>query len=285
MVPGWLRHSLQISQVETTRSRRQLGRSATIRVLIAVTVVVLAVGSGIAAYTFGTMIRDGQAMLPLGTLYLVAVGGPLALLVGFVRQTSSLTERLSTDHLLTTVSARTVVLGVVMAVSRRTAFRIAPTAVSVAVGFAVGTGSPVTTFTILVAVAGLFALTALVGVCLSFAVELVTTRSPRFRRYKSVFVVIGFLLILAGWSAVNAGLVTSDGLERLASVMPPAWFVDLGLVESPAGQTGWLRGFGALALVVTGLPVLTAVTTVLATRVWETEPVSAAVLHLSLIHI
>ncbi|WP_273838521.1 hypothetical protein [Halococcus sp. PRR34] len=272
---------MQIARVETTRSRRQLGRSSTLRALIAVVVVVLAVGSGIGAYTFGTLIRDGQATLPLETLYLVAIGGPLALLVGFVQQTSSLMERLSTDHLLTTVSARTVVLGVVMAVSRRTAFRIAPTAVSVAVGFAAGTGSPATALTILVAVAGLFALTALVGVCLSVAIDLVTTRSPRFRRYKSVFVVIGFFLVLVGWSAVDVGLVTSGVLERLASVMPPAWFVDLGLVGSPAGQVGWLRGLGALALVVTGLPVLTGVTTVLATRVWETEPVSAAVLHRS----
>ncbi|MFD1570422.1 hypothetical protein [Halorubrum laminariae] len=276
-----LRHSRQIARIEATRSRRQLAHSSVLRALVVLVVVGLAIGSGIAAYGFGTMVRSGQATLPLDTLYLVATGGVLAVLVGIVQRTSRLAERLNTDHLLTTVSARAVVLGVVLAVARRTAVRIAPTAVSVTVGFAVGVGSPVTVLTLLVAVAGLFALTALVGVCLSFAIELLTTRSPRFRRYKNVFVVIGFFLVIVGWSTVGGDLLTGGVLGRLGSAMPPAWFVDLGLLGSPAGPEGWLRGLGALALVVTGLPVLTVVTTVLATRVWETEPVSAAVLHRS----
>jgi len=152
------------------------------------------------------------------------------------------------------VSARAVVLGMVLAVASRTAVRIAPTAVSVAVGFAVGVGSPMTVLTLLVAVAGLFTLTALVGVCLSFAIELVTTRPPRFRRYKSVFVVIVFFLVIVDWSTIDGDMLTGGVLGGLGSAMPPAWFVDLGLIGSPTGPAGWFRGVGALATVVCERP-------------------------------
>lgn len=283
MVPRWLRHSLQIARIERLRSRRQLRHSSTIRALIAVVVTVLAVGSGIGAYTFGTMIRNGQATVPLETLYLVAIGGSLALLIGFVQQTSNIAERIDTNLLLTTVAAPTAVLGVVVAVPRRTAIQIAPTAVSVAVGFAVGTGAPVIALTILIAVVGLFTLTALVGVCLSFTVELVTTRSPRFRRYKNIFVVLAFVLVFIGWVGVSEELVLAGlGLMRdWISGAPTAWFVDLGLFGMPGSDPNVLRSVGALALLAVGIPVFLAVTAEIAERVWMTEPVSAKRLHRS----
>lgn len=280
-VPVWLRHSAQIARTERLRTRRQFGRSSTFRAIIAVVIVVFAISSGIAAYIFGTIIRAGQATLPLETLSLVATGGFLALFVGFVQQTSTLVERIDTNHLLTTVSARTVVLGVVVAISRRTAIRIVPIAVSGAVGFAAGTGSPVSALTILVAVAGLFALTALVGVCLSFAIELVTTRSPRFRRYKNVFVVLAFVLAFAGWPAASAELVPVALVRDWVSAAPTTWFVDLGLLGMPGSNSNLVHSVGALVLVVVGVPVLTVLTTEFAERVWMTVPVSAKNLHRS----
>jgi len=279
--PRWLRHSLQIAHVERTRSRRLLGRSSSFRALVAVVVVSLAVGSGLGAYVFGTAIRRGQTSLPLETMQIAVTVGVLALLVGFVQRTSRLGERVDTDHLLTTVPAHEVVFGVVLAVAARTATRVSLTAVSIAIGFAVGAGAPASAVTILVAVAGLFALTALLGVGLSFAVQLVTTRSPRFRRYKNALIVIGFFLVLGGWTAIDLDQLTMGLLRRWLTSLPTAWFVDLGLLGLPAVQSGGLRSLGALALVVGGLPVLTVVTTALATRVWETEPVSSAVLHRS----
>ncbi|MFN1126863.1 hypothetical protein ABCN43_11115 [Halobacterium salinarum] len=241
----------------------------------------LAVASGFGVYTFGSALRHGQDTLPLETLQIAVTMGCLALLVGFVQRTSKLGERVDTDHLLTTVPAHEVVLGVVLAVAARTATRVSLTAVSVAIGFAVGTGAPASAFTILVAVAGLFALTALLGVALSFAVQLVTTRSPRFRRYKNALIVIGFFLVLGGWTAIDLDQLTSGFLRRWLTSLPTAWFVDLGLLGSPSIQSGRLRSLGAFALVAGGIPVVTVVTTALATRVWETEPVSSAVLHRS----
>lgn len=280
-VPAWFRHSAQIARTERIRTRRQLGRSSTLRAIIAIVVVGLAVASGFGVYTFGSALRRGQDTLPLETLQIAVTVGCLALLVGFVQRTSRLGERVDTDHLLTTVPAHEVVLGVVLAVAARTATRVSLTAVSVAIGFAVGTGAPASAVTILVAVAGLFALTALLGVALSFVVQLVTTRSPRFRRYKNALIVIGFFLVLGGWTAIDLDQLTVGFLRRWLTSLPTAWFVDLGLQGLPAVQSGGLRSLGAVALVVGGLPVLTVVTTVLATRVWETEPVSSAVLHRS----
>lgn len=280
---GWLRHSLQIARIENMRSQRQLGRSSSFRVLVAVVVIILAAGSGIAAYTFGTMIRDGQATVPLRMLYLVAVGGPLALLIGFVQQTSNLTERIDTNHLLTTVSVHTVVLGVVSTAFYRIGIRLVPTVISVAVGFAAGTGSPAIAFTIPVAVVGLFALTALVGICLSFAVKLVATRSPLFRRYKNVLVVLAFVIMFIGWVVVSEDQVLAalGFIRDWISATPTAWFVDLGILGMAGSDANLLRSMGALVLVVGGVPGFLIVTAGLAERMWTTEPISAKHLHRS----
>lgn len=283
MGPKWLRRSLQIARIEIIRSRRQLGRSSTIRALIVVVVIVLAVSSGIAAYILGTAIRDGQMTLPLETLRFIASGGFLALLAEFIRQTSNLAERIDTDHLLTTVSVHAAVFGVIMTVPQRIGIRIAPIAVSIAVGFAAGIRSPPIAFTILIAVAGLFTLAALVGVCLSFAVEFVTTRSPRFRRYKNVFIVLTAVFMFIGWVGMGEELVSAPlGFMRdWISAIPVAWFVDLGMLGMPGSDADVLRSMSAISLLVVGIPVLSIVAVEIAEYVWTTEPVSAKILHRS----
>jgi hypothetical protein len=281
MLPRGLRHSLRIARIESTRSQRQFERSSTARALIAIVVGALAVGGGIAAYIFGTMFRAGQVTLPLETLTLAVTGGFLVMLAGFVQQTSTLVERIETNHLLTTVSARTVVLGVVITIPYRTAVRIAPATISVSVGFAVGIESPASALSIIIAVAGLFALTALVGACLSFVIEFITTRSPRFRRYKNIFVVLAFVLAFAGWTAASAELVSVTLVRDCISAAPTAWFVDLGLLGVPESDSNVLRGVGALALFAVGTPVLIVLTARIAGRVWKTESVRAEHLHRS----
>lgn len=244
-------------------------------------VVGFAVGSGFGAYTFGTALRRGQGILSLEMLQIAATGVSLALLIGFIQGTSRLKERINTDHLLTTVSAREIVLGIVLAVSSRTAVRMSLTAMSVAAGFAAGVGSPASALPILLAVVGLFILTALLGVGLSFAVELITTRSPRFRRYKNVLIVLAFVLATIGWTVASTELVSLGFSIEWIGGVPTAWFVDLALLGSSTVQADVLRSIGAVALLVVGIPVLPVVTTALSTRVWETEPVSAATLHRS----
>jgi hypothetical protein len=139
---SWLRHSMRIARTERTRSQRQLGRSSALRAIIAIVLVCLSVSSGIVAYTFGSALSRGQATLPLDAMQGAAAVEFLLLLIGFVQRTSRLIERLDTTHLLTTVSVREVVLGVVLAVSGREAIQLSLPAISVAIGFAVGTRSP-----------------------------------------------------------------------------------------------------------------------------------------------
>lgn len=281
-IRSWLSHSVQIARIERRRSRRQLGRSSTWRAVIAIVLVSIAVGTGIRAYTVGTALRRGQAMLPFETMRIAVTAGFLVLLIGLVQRTSGLLERLDTDHLLTTVSAREVVLGVILTVATRTVTRIFPLTIGVAIGFAVGTRSLASALTIIVAVAGFLSVTALIGVGLGFVMELVSTRSPRFRRYKTLLVVLALGLVMIVWTVMDRGLISSAiGLMTGWLVVPPAWFVDLGLLGVPGIQSNVLQSVGALGWVVSGIPILTVVITALATRVWETEPVSAATIHRS----
>ena len=275
-----LQHGVQIARIEWTRSRRQFDRSATLRAILTLGIAGLAVVGGLRAYHVGTAVRQGNTLLPVETLRVAVTAGGVAVLVTFTQRAGRLVNRVDTDHLLTTVTAREVVLGMVLTVSSRTGARLALPAASVAVGFAVGTQRPASALTILGAGAGLFALTATLAVGLRFAIRLVATRSPRFRRYRSALLAVGFFCGLLGWMTLDGSLLGNASVSRWVGALPTAWFVDLGLVGTP-WQAGWLYSLSALVVVAVGVPVLLVVTSALATRVWETEPVSATVLHRS----
>lgn len=276
---SWLRHSVQIAQAERRRSRRKHGHSSVFRAVIAVILIGIAVGSGFGAYILGIAVQRGQVVVPLETMRAAAAAVFLTLLIGVVSRTSRLRERINTDHLLTTVSASEVVLGVILAVASQIAIPISLIVVGVAVGFALGVGSLAGTFTIIIAVAGLFAFAATFGVGVSFLIKFIATRSPRFRRYRTALGFAAAFLVFAGYNIAQEGAVPIDFLLRGLTAVPIAWFVDLGLLGISGVQSSLLRSMGALVVVVGGVPALVAVTTTLATWVWETEPVSATMLH------
>lgn len=275
-----LQHGLRIARVERTRTRRQLGRSSALRAVIVVGVLAFSIVAGFRAYTVGVALRTEGAALPVGVLRVATAVGFLGVLVGVSQRTSRIRERLDTDHLLTTVPAREVVVGIVLAVSSRFALRMSLVTLGVAIGFAIGAQSLPSVVTIVFAVCGFVVFTALCGVALSFGIELLTTRSVRFRRYKNALIATVFFLLVFLLPFGDA-LIAVESVTAWVAVAPTAWFVDLGVLGASVGHASLLRGVGALGILVVGIPSLTVVTTALATRVWETEPVSATMIHRS----
>lgn len=272
-------HSLQIARIECTRSQRQRGRSDVFRAVFFVCILALALGSGVGAYVFGTLLHSGEIALSAEFVQRVATAGFLALLVGLMQRTFRLLSRIKVTHLLTTVSTAETILGIAGAVLWPAVIWLAPIIFTFAIGFAVGAHWPAGIVTLCIAGAGLLVLAALLGVALSFTVKVVTTRSPRFRRYRGIIAVIAFVFVAGIFSLANAGLVSIDELGEWASYTPVAWFVDFGFWGTSLVHSGVLPIMGSLAVLGAGIPVVTIGTTLLAKRVWETEPVSATILH------
>lgn len=240
----------------------------------------ISVSGGVVAYSIGGALYSVATMLSLDAIRVATTVIFLMLVLQFIQETSTRTERLNINQLLTTVPAREVVLGVVFFVYGWAVVRFSLPTLSIAVGFALGTRSLTRIPSIIVAVAGLLALAVLIGVSLSFLVEFVTTRSARFQRYKMRIVMAAFVIIISGWLTVGMS-IAGDSLLGFLGTIPSGWFVDLGLLGLSGVQSDPLRAMCTLGLLGGGLPVVTIVTTVLAKRVWETEPVSATTSHRS----
>lgn len=239
---SWFRHSIQIARTEWTRSRRQRGRVSALRAGLVVVLVIVSGVGGIGAYSIGRAIYSGLATVSLGSMQVAATVGFLMLLWQFAQQTAAQLERINTNLLLTTVPAREIILGVVFFVYSRVAVPLSLPLLCVAGGFAIGTRSLVSALSILIAVAGFLALAVLIGVGLSLAVELATTRSPRIRRYLTQLPVVAFVLLVVVWTQVIDDGLSVEYLLRFLGDVPSAWFVDLGLLGISGGQSDVLRG-------------------------------------------
>lgn len=282
MNPGsWLRHSHLIAQAERTRGQRQPGHSSTWRTIRRVALIVLSIGGGIAAYVIGQSLTRGELTLPFEAIQAAVVAGFVTFLWTALQRTSNVNERINTDHLLTTVGAHEVALGIVFVVYRQVAFPVLLPALSVAVGFAAGSQIPSAALTIVVAVAGFVTLAALLGIVLSLAADLAAIRSPRLRRYRNYTYVLAFMLGFLIWMAVIQAPVSTDAVLDWLRLVPIAWFGDLALLTVPTVPAGQVLGLGALVVTVIGIPVLTVLTIGLARHVWTTSQVSASMIHRS----
>lgn len=223
----------------------------------------------------------GDLILPVSAIQAAAVAGFITFLWMSIQRTSSVNERLNTDHLLTTVGAPEAALGLVFTVYRRVAVPAFLPALTVAVGLAPGTQTPVTALSIGVAVSGFVTLAALLGIALSLATKLTTSRSPRLRRYKNYTYVLAIVLGVLVWITVLQGPVSNQVAVEWLRGVPLAWFVDLALLGLSGVPVGQARSLGALGLIVVGIPILTGVTIVLAERVWTAERVGESAIHRS----
>lgn len=278
---SWLHHALQIARIERTLSQRQPGHSATWRTLRLIALIVFSIGSGIGAYLVGQSVAGGAIALPVSAIQTAAVAGFLTFLWMGIQRTSSVNERLDTDHLLTTVGAPEATLGLVFSVYRQVAVPVFLPTLAVAVGIALASQTPITAVTVGVAVVGFVTLATLIGIVLSLATKLATSRSPRLRRYGNYTYVLAIVLGFLVWITVLQGPVSNQAAIDWVGILPFAWFVDIALLGVPDVPAGQARGLGALGVTVVGFPVLMGATLALAERVWTADRVGESAIHRS----
>ncbi|WP_049898734.1 hypothetical protein [Halococcus agarilyticus] len=253
---GWLGHGLRIGVVEFRRTvrgmRRNKGRLALL--VFGVGFWTLSIAGLAVLFTAPLRTLDTPIALPAAVRGAAALAWVFGVYVVGQRVLSQYSHIDAEAGMLTTVSARSVATGLVIAeLLRAAAYLLAP--LLVVTGLVVYIfGTPLGVATIPLA-AGLFALTAtLVGSGVGYAGALLVARSRFVARYKTI---IGgaIVLVFFGGYAVFVFFAPGDlgiGPAQFAW-LPVGWYVDLAAIGSPiAPSMGRVAGVLVATLAVLG---------------------------------
>ncbi|WP_330632672.1 hypothetical protein [Halocatena halophila] len=273
---GWLRHSAQIGWFEFRRSVRSLrGNKGRLLMQIAYPVV-LPLIFAILAIVFAGQLRSIEPFaLPDGAAGYVSITW-LFMVFMIANRTVSQRDGIESEPLmLTTVSSRTVAVGMVIAellraLANMTGLILVATGVSALVF-----GSVAGLVVIPIAIFLLIGSLVVTGQAFGYATLLSLHRSPFLRQHK---LVIGIPLGLIAGSAYPL-LVMSGSADWMPvgfsdiAIFPVGWLVDLMVVGTPlVGSTSRMVGglaFSGLIIAI-GLPAITRLTA----EYWFDEPVS-----------
>lgn len=274
-VRTWLGQRARIARAEWTRHRREFGHPLTGGPVLLVVFVAIAIALGWLGHSLGRNLATGQP-LPYDVLSLLVSIEFVFLVWRSSQYTQIRFERLSPDHLLTTVPTRTAVLGLLGFVAARLTITLAIPTLGVAVGTAIGLRSPTVALTILVATGAMAVLAVALGTTVRLAGRFVALRLVRVSFYRDLFIVFGWIPLMIGYWILQELSVSLAPVFAVVGALPLAWFVDLAFVgglDFTFGSVG--HALGALGLLVPTVPLLVAGATVFARRVWESEPVSS----------
>ncbi|SEP31263.1 hypothetical protein SAMN04487948_1444 [Halogranum amylolyticum] len=270
---GWPRHAIQVGVFEFRRTVRAIWQDRSRAFLMAAGLVfpsLMLVGF---LYLFADAIRGaGSFTLPPVARGTVALLWLFGVFIATQRVVSARPRIDAEPLMLTTVSARTVVGGLLVAETLRVLAYLGLPVLVLTGGAVYLFASPVSAVLIPLA-AVLLGLTAvLVGMALGYAVALLIATSPFVARHKTILGGVAVLLAMGGYLLVMLPQFGGIGQETLA-VLPVGWFVDLAVLGSPVrGSTiraGVIVG-GSLVVVLVGI----ALVEWEATRLWFIDPVS-----------
>lgn len=270
---GWARHALRVGVTEWRRSvRATRADSAKLAIYGAGALFgLLAIGGAILAILF--LLDDASGLRVVdpvrGNLTLFWLFG--VFIIG--QRAVSLYDRIDAEPLmLTTVSARTVAVGLVVAETLRVLSILAVPVLLLTGAFVYATGAVAAALTVPFAVTCFFATAVAAGIALGQIIALLVARVPFIARHKTVLggaLALGFFTVYAAFQYSPVGLPVDIGLLGL---LPPGWVADLFVLGSPV--SGSLPRAAAVAvggpLAVVGL---TAITVQVATAYWYTDPV------------
>jgi ABC-2 type transport system permease protein len=244
----WFRHSLRIGVVEYQRTVRKFWMSKGRLIILCGPVVFISLALFGLSLIFVDELRSlsGSISLPASTRGTI---GMFWLFYTFLIGQKVITERshiACEELLLTTVSARTVASGLVVAEILRITSLVALPTVIVTGMVVYAFYTPVSILLLPIAV-GLFVLSSIiVGYAGGFIGALLLVRSRFVARYKTVIGTVLAIVFFGGYSALlYAPVLDLDiGMEVLAWI-PVSWFVDLAVVGAPITQS-WVNVAGVL---------------------------------------
>lgn len=270
---NWLRNALSVGVFEFQRTARAIRQDRARAFLM---------GAGLAfpslmlvgfLYLFAATIRSvGTVTLPPIARGTVALFWLFGVFIATQRVVSARPRIDAEPLMLTTVSARTVVGGLLIAETLRVLAYLCLPVLLLTGGAVFLLGSPASVFVIPLS-AILLGLTAvLVGMALGYAIALLIATSPFVARHKTVLGGVAVLVAMGGYLLMTLPQFGGITQESLA-VLPVGWFIDLAVIGSP------VRGSLTRAVVVIGGSLLVVGGGILlvereATRLWYIDPVS-----------
>ncbi|WP_227352880.1 hypothetical protein [Haladaptatus salinisoli] len=269
------RKSVRIARVEYLRSVRAVAKNPMQLLGMGVFVLVFVggatVGGSYAVYRFGDRIAELPFLLD-GARGATAVAS-LGIVVMLAARAVGKTARI--DHetgILTTVPARDVVGGLLLAEFARVSSVAAVPLLALSATWAVVLGSPVPFVAIVSAAAALLVLALLVGHLLGVLFKMAFARSKLLARYKTL---VFAAIFVAYFAAIMSNALGSAMVElgRHLQDAPTAWFGDVLVAGFPAAEPSPLRMLGALALFLVAVPVLLLLDVRAATRLWYGDAV------------
>ncbi|WP_423743705.1 hypothetical protein V5735_11810 (plasmid) [Haladaptatus sp. SPP-AMP-3] len=263
--------SVRIARMEYRRSVRAIGKKPiqmlAFGLFALIFIGVPTVAGSYAAYKFGGELATTDLPLLEGArggiaVWWLMVTGMIAARV--IGKTGRIDQEAG---MLTTVSARDVVGGLLGAELARVVSIAAIPLLSITAALSLSLGTPLPLVTIVLALLGLVTTALVAGHILGLLIKLALERSELLAQYKSVLAVLAFGIYMAAVMSNALGTVMAS-LAGVLQNAPTAWLGDFLVLGIPGASPSLARVGGAVALVVVGLPVLFALDVRLATRLW-----------------
>ncbi len=272
--PGWLRHAFHIGWVEFRRSARAMWREK-FRLAFLIPGILFPTLVCVLFFVLGHDTIRGLEAYPVSDSF----RGPIALLWLFAvfiigQRTVSHRKQIEAEPLLlTTVSARTVAGGLLVAEWLRAIAYVGLPLFVVTGGFVFLFGSVVSLVAVPVAMVLYVGTAVTTGHACGYAVAWLVENSRFVARHKTVLGTVAVLIGMGGYSVYISATPYIGIDQAVFAWLPTGWFVDLAVLGTPiVGSTPHAVG-GVLGCVVIGL-----VGAVLIERetgaLWFTEPVS-----------
>lgn len=273
-------HSRRLARIDIQRMLRkhtdwQRGAGSILGVLVYVlTLMIGMLGGGYLA------LRASESLGPISGSELEILRGLLAIfwlvltLVYVIRAVGQRGTLAEPDGILTVVSTRAALLGVLLAEYAYALLWLLGPAVGVGTGLAIGTGALWPALAVPAGIAAAVLTSVAVGYPLGVGIRHVVTRFPFVVRNKTTIIVVVFV----AYFAALAGGAVDELFIRLFEPMqisPIGWYADLALVGTPGMAVSTVRVGGAVALTV-GLAACSVIAgTWIADRHWFSDPALA----------
>jgi len=253
---GWLGHALRMGWFDYRQSARAIREDTGRLILLAGGVLLPTVVVGGLAALFVPELRGADVDFAMvdsirGTLAMLWLFGAFMLAQ---RTTAAHSEPVAEAFVLTTVSARTAVVGGVLAESLRVLTYVFPVGLLVAVATTYAFGSPLTPLVVGLAGSLFVASAVTVGRILGYTAAWLVASVPFVARNKTALGVLVVVLFFGGYTLLQVPQLPISVSPAVLGVVPTGWLVDLLVVGTPVGWSPAhaLGGVATTAAVVVG---------------------------------
>ncbi len=259
------KHGIQLARVDLQRSWRRLVGTRRGQVLVGIILFgfgIMLIGSLQSMYQFGKLSTEipSTSILPIAQQQLASIFVLMVIII-VIRTIERLSRIDAKEFLLTTISPRTVVLGVLLAEFSRLGLTFGLLMGVYTVAFVLGSGSYLSLVIIPAAAIPLLAVTLLSGYLIGLFARIAAVRLTRGSFLKYAFVVLGVLAfgVVVQPILVTAGVLSTPIIEipiNLLDITLFGWYATLFFIGTPFSTPLPIESFAVASGLIAAIPLL-----------------------------